>query len=226
MLPCYHRRNARIVLRMRLFLVLQVILLAFMVSYARSEEMRFGFDMGLYGGSVSGRGGINRDAGGGYRIATDISNGAIYGLRFGGTFHHYFGIEATLADAGTKYNAHLFDQSGDAVSGHENTSILLLSFNGSLQFPIGPVVPFVTAGVGRAVFMAPNDLPTRNYGTGVKIFLARHISLRGDVREYITEGDYVIDKAAIDPTFHFVPVYSFSDKIRLREISGALSACF
>jgi hypothetical protein len=205
-------------------LILQVLLISFVVSPGRAE-LRSGFDMGLFGGSVSATAGISKNAGGGYSIASNISNGNIYGLRFGGNFYRYFGMELTLADTGTKYNAYLFDPFGDKVASEENTSIGLISFNGILQYPFGPVVPFVTVGAGRAMFIDYN-LPTTNYGAGAKIFLSKRIFLRGDYKEHIVKSNHTVyEKIYSGGTFYDVP-YPYTDKIRLREISAGLSVLF
>ena len=189
-----------IMLKRRLSSMLLLFMVLFSVPYARAE-MRSGGEIGIYGGSVTARSGINNDHDGYIGTATSITNGAIFGIRLGGNFNRYFGIEAALSDAGTKYTAPLA----------EHTSIGLLDFNALLQFPIGPAVPFVTAGAGWALFINYTIVAT-NYGAGMKIFLSKHVFMRLDYKKYIVDGNHEIRTNEY-----------YRDQIRLKAIGGGVS---
>ncbi|MCK9420298.1 MAG: outer membrane beta-barrel protein [Nitrospirae bacterium] len=209
----------------RLSLVLITLLFSLAVSYARAE-MRTGLELGLFGGSVTANAGIQQNVDGGHRIATNITNGNIYGLRVGGNFNSNFGIEIAIADAGTRYNAYLFDAGGTERSSEENTSIGLININALLQFPIGRIVPFVTVGTGKSMFIDYN-LSTTNYGAGVKIFLTRNVFLRADFKKYIVNGDHELEEIVdIRNGIYYVVPYAFSDQIQLKEISLGISILF
>ncbi len=181
-------------LKRRLFSMLLLFMVLFVVSYA-GAEMRPGVEFGIFGGSVAASAVSNY---------ANIMNGNVFGLRLGGNFNRYVGIENAFALAGTKYTA------PSAV----HTGICLWDFNAFLQFPVGPVVPFATAGAGWALFI-DYSLAATNYGAGLKLYLARHFFVQLDYKEYIVDGNHRIR----DNEF-------YSDQIRLKEIGGGISVKF
>jgi opacity protein-like surface antigen len=181
-------------------------------------------EIGILGGWSRASAGVSAEAIYQRRITTQITDGSVFGLRLGGNINRFLGIEMTFANAGSDYDAYLVGQAGDTLSSVNTTSIGLFNFNALLQYPMGRVVPFVTAGAGWALFI-DYSLPATDFGVGVKVLLSSRLLARLEYRRYQVNGDHTIQEAVYDDWSHSIKEYphSYSDPIRLMETSVGIS---
>lgn len=181
-------------------------------------------EFGILGGMSSASGGVSADATYGRKITSSITDGSIFGLRLGANIIKFLGIEFTFANVGSDYDVYLFGDEGDTLSTVNTTSIGLMNFNASIQYPVGRIIPFVTCGGGWAMFIDYSRGAT-DFGAGVKILLSRRILASLEYKGYRVNGDHTINEAFSDEWSHTLKEYphSYQDPIHLNETSIGIS---
>src|SRR3990172_7462391 len=210
----------------------------FLLLHTRSgmAEVKPGFEVGLYAGSMKADMGKTAVLDGTHTVETQTKDGQVYGFRLGYNANPRLGFEWDFGVSTTPYNVTLYDNvflnPGDPktnaiVSTEETNQVFLTNINGVFHLLKGPVVPFITAGVGGIMTIDKASF-AYNYGGGVKIFLMKKLALRLYFREYRAKlKDNIEQIDDVLPSGVFIGrQWDYSEDLKFRELSGGFTYLF
>jgi len=211
----------------QLLIVLAVIEIAgFLPLQDAMAEVREGWELELYGGTMTTDMGEIFHVAPDRTIITESDDGDIFGLRLGYNFNPYIGMDWNIGYSSATYEAILFDDLGDVYSEDETTGLFLTDLDLVLHLLKGPVVPFLTAG-GGIIGTVDQTTFAFNYGGGVKIFITDTIAIRLDYREYFGEFDDELEEVDIGPDYILYEYpFSYEENFNLREFSAGITFAF
>ena len=209
-----------------LFVLLLVMkLVIFMHIRVAKAEVKKGFEIELYGGTMKTDMGqtIVVDQ---YRtIVTESEDGETFGMRLGYNFNQHLGLDWNLGLSTARYEASLFDEEFEACE-DVTTGLFITDLNLVVHLLKGPIVPFLTAGGGIIGTVDQNPF-AYNSGGGVKIYLTKKIAIRLDFRVYHAELKDDLEEVDIGPGGTLVQwPFSYKEDFNLQEISIGLTFAF
>jgi len=177
-----------------------------------------GFEFGLNSGPAKAAGGFFNYIDEDNTMSAEIGDGDGYGLTLSYLFSSYHGFELYTGMVTNDYfvefchSFYSYDPPSPLVTEH-TTEIFFLNFNGIIQVPLGPFIPYITGGYGWVAFI--DEAPfAPNFGGGLKIYVSKHIALRAHYCEYSVNLKDQLGEGETPPNIQ-VPeiVIPYSDKI-------------
>jgi len=160
-----------------------VVLLSVPPVFAQTQP---GAEIGAYVGAAAADGGIVRvvDSRRMREVRTRVEDkGVSLGFVVGASFNRWIGTEMLFSFATNHYVADVVER-GSSTTALDNNLFVFLVGNGVVYLAQGRIVPFVSAGAGISGTVDNKDL-AYNFGGGVKLFVADHLGIRLDIRQFV-----------------------------------------